>query len=275
MNQILFEEKINAALNEIGAKKLSYDRSEEWTYKEVYEELWRYAHSNQLYHLALALPLVRALVDGQYRGSIILEDGQTHPLPHFHHCCIVCRLLLNLHPVPAGSDEEDILLASALCHDLIGHVFYQNPREALRTYHLDPQIYEIISFINCYELKTEDALRDFYQRFYSPDRCFEILIELADYCCIIEKLYTEPIWKVREYIYLIRTYHLPLGVYAKEAFPELYAPIGVMIEKMRSLSDATDILVSRYEHRSLELHNELFALKEENARYRRLISEFK
>ena len=117
-SRIAFRNKVDAYLKTLDERTLSYNKDEYWMIFSVYEFLEYYSFENRLWNTCIALPLARGLHDGTYRRSSITKNGSTYRLPYVIHCLYVCRMLADLN-IPISLEEKDILLASALCHDMI------------------------------------------------------------------------------------------------------------------------------------------------------------
>ena len=268
-----FQKKLEDTLSQIGPENLRYNEEEAWMYQHVYDFVWNYACDHQFINTAIALPVVRSLHDGTYRGTMKDADGANHRRPYFCHSLSVCRMLINLQ-LPFSEEEEDIALAAALCHDLKVHVPFPNKGyEMTEIYHLDPRVTEIMMLI--YEGDCEND--EDYQRVFERvrDNRLALMVRLSDRGNIVEELYTVSVWKAHELIYETRTFYMPMCIYARENYPELDTAVGVLQEKMRDLVEATDIFVTRYENREKELAEKILQLQEENSRLRIMIRKKK
>lgn len=264
-----FQKKVEDLLEDIGLENLGYCESESWMYDEQYHAIENYVYSRKFLNTALALPIVRSLHDGTYRGFKVTEDGLKCRRPYFCHCLSVCQMLINLH-LPLTEEEEDITLAAALCHDLMVYLpFPEHGEEMTAKYHMHPRIGQIMGLIyegNCTISSDYDALFERVQQ----DK-LALLVRLSDRGNIVEELYNVSTWKAHEYIHDTRIHYLSMCIYAREHYPELDTVVGILQEKIRELTEATEIFVTRYENREKELTNRILALKEENARMRTLI----
>ena len=268
-----FQEEVNGILSRIGTDHLKYNREEAWMYQHTYEFIQNYAVEKQLLNTAIALPVVRSLHDGTYRGVRRAADGTRWRRPYFCHSLSVCRMLINLG-LPLTQEEEDIALAAALCHDLKVHVPFRDGGNEMHTiYHLDPRVVEIMMLIYEGNCENED---DYLKVFEGVQKNkLALLVRLSDRGNIVEELYTVSVWKAHELIYETRTFYMPMCIYAREHFPELDAPVGLLQEKMRDLIEATEMFVNRYEQHEKELSEKILLLQEENARMRSLIRKKK
>ena len=252
-------------------ENLPYRAEEAWTYAEAWKDILEYAKKKGLNNTQKALFIVRSLHDGDHRGFAQGPDGEKYPMPFVNHCLQVCRLLMDLQ-FPLSAGDEDILLASALCHDVIGHVALPGQgRELTEDYGLDPEIYRIVVLVTCPVNPTEKEHQEFFDRMQLHP--LALLVKLSDRSNIVEQLYNVSPWKAKEYIYETRTYHIPMALYGREHFPELDTGISTMIAKLRLLTEVTEVLSERYDRREKELKTEINALREENILIRRMIRQ--
>lgn len=245
----------------------SKDHSE--LYLPLYKFVERYALEKKLLNTSIALPLVRAMMsrEGAERSDEFKDASEY--AADFRHCLSVARMLINLH-IPLTQEEEDILLASAICHILPENIPYKSSDNRLtREYYLNAEIHKIIVLLHHKNKLSEADERKYYSRIQNHK--LALLIALADRGNLMGQLHGISSWSARRYIYETRNCFFPMCVYAKEHYSDLFAPITVLTEKMKSLIEIAEILLSRYESRETELVHEILSLKEENARLKGLI----
>ena len=270
MSRQAFEEKVAEAINQYDPAILSYDKEKAEKCRDLYEFIREYAYEKQLYNTALSLPIMRGLLDGLYRSRSGFDKNDKIRFTFYEHALAVCKILIDLH-VPLNTEEEDILLAGALCHDLMENIdFPDEGRELLDVYHLDRRIYEIVGLITRAPSMSESEMKAFCQRI--QENKLAVLVSLADRGNVVELLYGLTIWDAREYVYETKAYFLPMCIYAKEHYTEVDMVVNILMEKIRCLIDVTDILSARYQKRELALTDEILNLREENARIRGLIA---
>ncbi len=266
-----FRAEVKAALDRISPEALAYDKSEFWMIQSPYEYIEYYAVENQLLNTAIALPLARGLHDGTHRKSSITKNGVSYRLPYVIHCLIVCRILVDIN-VPLPKEEEDILLAAALCHDMIEDLpFPEHGHELTTVYHLDPRVYETVKLVSKKKGFTKEEERAFFQ--HINENKLALLVKLSDRSHNVEDLYNMSVWKVHEYIDETKSYFLPMCKYGLKHYPELLLPIEVLQDKILCLTQASVILVDRCEARERELRRQVEELKEENERLRAVFNE--
>lgn len=266
-SRLQFQKHVKSVLDSFTPEDLSYNKEEYWMIQSAYEYLEFYANTNELFNTAIALPLARGLHDGTHRKATITKDGKSYRLPYVIHCLMVCRMLANLE-ISLTKEEEDILLAAALCHDMIEDIpFAEHGKELMTVYHLDPRVYETVLLVS----KRKDfTLEEEIAHFHGIEQNkFSLLVKLCDRGNNVEDLYNRSCWKVHEYVGETRNYFLPMIEYGIANYPELITTIEVLHDKIVTLTEIAEIMVDRYEAREQELVRELEELQEENARLRK------
>lgn len=264
--KIDFLNSIRTEISDIDSQVFDYDKSEFWMIRWPYEYVEFYVLSNRLRNASIALPLARGLHDGTHRKASVTKDGKSFRLPYVIHCLLVCRMLVDLK-VPLSHEEEDIMLAAALCHDMIEDLHFDNGgRELYTKYHLDPRVYEVVKLVSKRKDFTLEEEKEHFRMI--QENKLAILVKLSDRSHNVEDLYNRSAWKVHEYIGETRNYFLPMCEYGLAHYPELRQIIEILKDKIVSLTQVSEILVNRCEAREEELLLELNALKEENERLR-------
>lgn len=261
-----FRSTVNAILDTIGSDVLSYDESEFWMIRAPYEYLEYFAEEHGLLNTAIALPLSRGLHNGSHRKSSITRGGTAYRLPYVIHCLKVCRMLADLN-IPIPSEYLDILLAAALCHDMIEDIpFPDHGRELYRVFRLDPRVYETVRLVSKRkDFTPEQELAHFHGIESDP---FSLLVKLSDRSHNVEDLYNMSDWKLHEYIDETRKYFLPMCAYGMEHYPELVQTIEILQDKITSLTLASQAMADRCENRQRELQEQIRVLREENEHLR-------
>lgn len=264
--QAQFRAQVKAALEKIDPETLAYDQDEFWMLQSPYEYIEFYAYRQGLYNTALALPLARGLHNGTHRKFTVLRDGVAYRQPYLIHCLLVCRMLLDLHS-PLPREEEDILLAAALCHDMIEDIpFEQGGQELTTRFGLDPRVYQTVKLVS----KRKDFTPAEEQAHFDAIAAnpLSLLVKLSDRSHNVEDLYNRPAWKVHEYIGETEKYFMPMCEYGLAHYPTLSKSIEILQDKIISLTRASRILVDRCEEREGQLRAQLQALQLENDRLR-------
>lgn len=263
-----FQTALRSVLDTIDPEVLSYDESEFWMIRAPYEYLEFYAMENRLLNTAVSLRLVRGLHNGTHRKSSICVDGVAYRLPYVIHCLLVCRMLADLH-IPLPREDLDVLLAAALCHDVVEDIpLPHHGKELHEIYGLNPRVYETVLLVSKRkDFTSEEEKAHFHGIEANP---LALLIKLSDRSNNVEDLYNMKYWKVHEYVAETENLVLPMCAYGLEHYPELRKTIAILQDKIHSLTLSALTMVDRCEAHAQELRDELAALKEENARLRAL-----
>lgn len=266
-----FQEVFIDALEQISLDAFKLDEDDFASFEAVYQMVEQYAMEKQLLNTSVALPLVRAIMS---RESITVnEDSKTATeyKEDFQHCLAITQMLIDLH-VPLSAEEEDIMLAAAICHILPENLpDYASTNRLSEEYNLHPDIYKIIMLLFRRGDLSESELRKHFRRIQKNP--IALLISLAGRGDLMGQLHEISSWSARNYIYETRNRYFPMCIYGKEHYTELLAPISVLTEKMRCLIEIAEILLSRYEAKENELIQEILEMQEENARLKGLIQK--
>ncbi|MCF0142290.1 MAG: HD domain-containing protein [Parasporobacterium sp.] len=261
--RIEYRNKIMAILAELDPEALAFNKDEFWLIQREFEYLEYYALEHRLTNTVIALHLAVGLHDGTYRKSIVQRDGETYRLPYVIHCLWVTKMLADLSvPIPRG--EEDIMLAAALCHDMIEDIdFADGGKELYTRFHLDPEVYETVKLVSKRYDFTDEEEKAFFHGIESNK--LALLVKLSDRCHNVEDLYNRTSWKVHEYVGETRKFFIPMCEYGLEHYPDINTTLQIFHEKMVNLTHAAEMLVDRYDARKAELTAELEELRKENA----------
>ena len=236
--------------------------------EELYAFIEEYTNAYGMRNTANALILVQ---DSLYNAAEDFErnDDRLAYISKYKHALAVCEMLIDLH-LPVPHEEEDIVLAAALCHVLteLGS-FLEYSDLLMKQYLLDKSVRELVDKIREHPDMSDAEKNKFYDSI-QKDRP-ALLVKLADRGCHVEQLYRLPIWRARAYVQETRYYYFPMCIYAKENDAQIHGVISILMEKMRSLIEVTDILSGRFQEREMTLTNEILTLQEENARIRTMI----
>ena len=268
-----FDRRVAQALRSTGVSAAWADPAEDSPDGALYGYLRRHVREHQLFQSCIALELVRGIMTDEIDRMQCRLSGKRTCLAYYHHCLSVCRMLIDLHTAQ-GSEEEDVLLAAALCHILPECIQFSDLRRTLtEQYGLETAIVEIIQLI----FREENGSEADQVRFYGNIRQnrLALMIKLADRGNLVEQLYGISGWDARSYIHETKAHFFPMCIYAKEHYPELLAPVSVLMEKMRCLTEVAEILLGRYEQREAELSQEILELQEDNAALKRRIERLR
>lgn len=260
--RIEFRRKVENYIKTLDEKSFAFHKGEYWMIFPIYEFLEYYSFENRLWNTCIALPLARGLHDGTYRKSSITKNGSVYRLPYVTHCLLVCRMLADLR-LPVTKEEEDIILASALCHDMIEDLpFEHNGMELVDKYHLDPRVYEVVKLVSKQKDFTEAQTIEHFR--HIQENKYALLVKLSDRSNNVEDLYNMTVEKVHEYVMETNRYILPMCEYGFQHYPELHTALGILKDKITSLTLTAQIMITHYERRELELRTQLKELRIEN-----------
>lgn len=259
-----FRSSVNTILQRIDPQILSYNENEFWMIKSTYDYIEFYALNNGLRNTAIALPLARGLHNGSHRKSSITKNGVSYRLPYVIHCLRVCRMLADIQ-IPLPRDEEDIVLAAALCHDMIEDIpFPDHGKELYTKFHLDKRVYDTVKQVSKRKDFTPEEEAAFFHGI--EENKLALLVKLSDRSNNVEDLYNMSTWKVHEYIRETESFFHPMCTYGLAHYPELAQSIELLQDKIIGLTQASMILVDRCEEREQELLRRYETVKAENER---------
>lgn len=261
-----FRKRVTDTLGRIDPQILSYDHDEFWMIRAHYEFLEYYAEKHRYFNTAIALPLARGLHNGVYRKTPIMRNGNPHRPPYVIHCLTVCKMLADLW-LPLSDEDKDILLAAALCHDMIEDCDFPNDGHEMYTdLGLDKQVYEVVKRVS----KRKDfTLEEEKAHFHEIEsNRLSLLIKLSDRGHNVTDLYNMSERKIEEYIRETRTYILPMCEYARVHYPEMNIVTEIMQDQLIVLTKTAEVLTEQHKKRKKKMMTELQLLREENKRLR-------
>lgn len=269
MSESAFWGQVQQTLRRVEPKLIAAAPVENEAYAEAYRFVEQYALERRLVNTMVALIAMRGrMTCGHMERESRTHEQSTH-IGYFVHCLAVTQMLIDLH-ISLSHREEDVLLASSLCHILFETIRCESLEQELSgRYGLDPLVYDTVKRI----VREDDQSGAEQKRFFEAIREHKLalLIKLADRGVLVEQLYGFSSWSARNYIYETRNFFFPMCIYAKEHYPELLGVVSVLMEKIRNLTELAEILLARYESRENELTQQILALQEENATLRSLI----
>ena len=236
---------------------------------ELSARIAAYAKENNLNSTAHACALIGNLSKLPTRS----EAAKTKLQNDIIHVLAVCDILIDLH-ADLSPAEEDTLLCAALLHIYPEYFPADDIWDILvGTHGFSPAVYEIVDSLDLGHMVLEEEQREFYTRI--QENKLALLVALADRGNIIQNLYRFSTWNAHRYIEETKACYYPMSIYGKEHYHELLAPISVLLEKIRSLLEVSEILLRRYEVREAELIQDIQALREENATIKGIIAKFR
>lgn len=230
---------------------------------ELYDRAAEYAAQNGLENMAKALTFVKELAEKSNPMTQVRRQAA------LRHGLEVCRMLMDLHLSLSGEDEDTLLAAVML------HTYPEDfpNAELQQEVSVTPAVCELVGRIAQSRDMTDEEQQLFYTRAQSDP--LALLAVLADRGIIVQQLHRFSTWNAHRYIEETKACYYPMGIYGKEHYHDLLAPISVLLEKIRTLLSVAEILLRRYESRETELIQDIMALREENAILKGIIAKFK
>ncbi len=261
-----FVSKVKAHIEKIDPSKLLYNENEFWLIQKPYEYLEYFAMKHRLLNTSIALEVVRGLHNGSYRKYGVHKNGEQHRLPYYIHCLMVCKMLSDL-PLNLSNEDLDILLASALCHDLIeDYPFKNGGKELVDEFELDPRVLETVKTVSKRKDFTLEEEIEFFNHIQNNVLC--LLIKLSDRGNNVEDLYNMSEKKFMEYIEETNRYFVPMSDYGLVHYPKQATAIGILKDKILTLTNVSDTLIHKLEKRNQHLREERSLLILENRKIR-------
>lgn len=191
----------------------------------------------------------------------------------FKYSLMICRMLIDLN-MDLTSDEKDTLIAASLLHMIPDDRAQKEAyRQLFNKYQVSDDICGIIDLLN--ERNTDDDAELSACFSEIQENKLALLIALAEQGNTVERLHFLNSWQFRKFIYDTRKYYFSMCIYAKEHYNELLSPIGILLEKLRNLTDVAEMLFAKFESMEIELTQEILHLKEENATMKGIIQKLK
>lgn len=261
-DRIAFRKKVEDYIASLDEHTFAYNKDEYWMIFSAYEFLEYYSFENRLWNTCIALPLARGLHDGTYRRATITKHGSTYRLPYVIHCLRVCKMLADIN-IPISKEDEDILLAAALCHDMIEDLNFENGgKELVDEYGLDPRVYETVLLVTKRSgLNEQEKFEHFGQ---IQENKLALLVKLSDRSHNVEDLYNMSVEKFYDYLDETNRFILPMCEYGFEHYPELGNALAILKDKISCLTVTAKVMMDSYEKRDSELRKQLKELRAEN-----------
>ena len=175
-------------------------------------------------------------------------------------------MLVDIHPA-LSDEDQDCLLAAALCHDLIEDIAFEHGgKELVTEFHLDPRVYEIVKLVSKRSDFTIEEERQFFDKIQKNP--LALLLKLADRGNNVEDLYNMSRKKLEEYLEETEKYFLPMSDYGIDNYPELSIAIHILRDKITILTTVSKVMITKLEARNQILRNQRNQLKLENMKLR-------
>jgi hypothetical protein len=246
-------------MNEISEKKSEVMAE----IKKLYYIIDEYADERNLTITKRFLPEVdRLLMERSQKGYSVVKDAYIY----YAYAVRVCKLLIDLE-LPVNNGDMDIILTGALGNIVNEAVsFPGKEKELAAEFDLNDEIMHIVDVLTHRKMSGKKEEERYYEEI-KKDK-FALMIKIVEIAITTEEIYNNSFKVIDEYVRLMREYFFPMCIYAKEKYNDMELAISVVMEKVKLLSDVTEILTRRYRDRWRALVDEMLVLQEENARLR-------
>ena len=200
-------------------------------YIDSYMFIKGFAVAKQLNQTLIALALARHFHDGQYR-----KDGT----PYICHPLKVCSTLISY-----GIDD-DIILAAALCHDVLEDCKESLPfggHELITEYGLDSEVLRIVGLLSKESGLDDDALYLYFDKIKKDPKA--LLVKLSDRLHNSSTLYTFSLAKMEKYIRETKMFLIPMASYGKRYYPQYTNAFSILKNNITSLNTSMDIMMQK------------------------------
>lgn len=211
----------------------SFNPEDTAQYIKPYMFLKGFATAKNLQQTLIALAIARNLHDGQYR-----KDGA----PYILHPLKVCTTLVSY-----GIDD-DIILAAALCHDVLEDCGDKLPfkgRELITEFGLKPEVLEIVSLLSKESGLNDHELSIYFNRIKENPKA--LLVKLSDRLHNSSTLYEFTLPKMHKYIRETSMFLIPMASYGKRYYPQYMNALVILKNNIQSLNHSMEIMLNRCE----------------------------
>jgi GTP pyrophosphokinase len=219
--------------NEIIEMDHTFDPKDTAVYIKSYMFIKGFAVAKGLEQTLIALAVARHLHDGQYR-----KDGT----PYIQHPLKVCSTLISY-----GIDD-DIILASALCHDILEDCKDKLPfdgRELVTEFGLSPEVLEITSLLSKESGLNDHELSVYFDKIKKNPKA--LLVKLSDRLHNSSTLYEFTIPKMHKYIRETSMFLIPMASYGKRFYPKYSKQLTILKSNIQSLNHSMEIMLKKFE----------------------------
>ena len=223
---------VSMNINDTETRKQSFEKMGTWQDNEIksYYFLKGFAHGKNYINMQKALILARQFHNGQHRKGG--ADYIVHPLR-------VCAYLVSLNM------EDDILLSSALLHDVVedNDLIHENPEILVDEYKLNPEILKVVLTVT----KSKGLNKDQETRYYDGIKrnWRALIVKLSDRVNNISTMQEFTPEKRISYIEETKEFILPLCSYGKLYYPELSNVITTIKYQLTALCDSIMLIAKQ------------------------------
>ena len=210
-------------------------------YIKSYMFIKGFAVGKDLSQTLIALAVARHYHDGQYR-----KDGT----PYISHPLKVCSSLISF-----GIDD-DIILASALCHDVLEDCKDKLPlggKELMTEYGLSGEVLEIVALLSKDSGLNDYELSIYFDKIKRNPKA--LLVKLADRLHNSSTLYEFTIEKMHKYIRETSMFLIPMASYGKRFYPQYTRALSILKSQIFSLNHSMEIMLQKFEEFSSNKEN--------------------
>jgi GTP pyrophosphokinase len=202
-------------------------------YISAYMFIKGYAVAKELNQTLIALAVARHFHDGQYR-----KGGD----PYICHPLKVCSTLIS-----CGVDD-DIILASALCHDVLEDCQDKLPfggNELVTEYGLSQEVINVVSLLSKDSGLDDYALSVYFDKIKKDPRA--LLVKLSDRLHNSATLYSFTLPKMKKYIRETSMFLIPMASYGKRFYPQYTNALSILKNNIYSLNHSMGIMLNMME----------------------------
>ena len=202
-------------------------------YIKSYMFIKGFAIGKNLEQTLIALAVARHFHDGQYR-----KDGT----PYISHPLKVCSSLISY------GIEDDIILASALCHDVIEDCKDKLPlggKELVSEYGLSVEVIETVMLLSKDSGLNDYELSVYFDKIKKNPKA--LLVKLADRLHNSSTLYEFTIEKMHKYIRETSMFLIPMASYGKRFYPQYTNALSILKTNIYSLNHSMEIMLNKFE----------------------------
>ncbi len=192
-----------------------------------------YATAKGFQQMQIALSVAELMHEGQCR-----KDGT----PYILHPLKVCCTLVNC------KIDDDIILAAALCHDILEDCTDKLPfkgRELITEFGLSPEVLEIVALLSKEPGLNEHELSVYFSKIRDNPKA--LLIKLSDRLHNSSTLYEFTMPKMRKYIDETKLFIIPLASHGKKYYPQYRDALVNLKNNIQSLNNSMDVMLKRFE----------------------------
>ena len=219
----------------------TYNSAETAVYIKSYMFIKGFAVANHLEQTLIALAVARLMHEGQYR-----KDGS----PYILHPLKVCSTLISY------GIEDDIILAAALCHDILEDCkekLHFDGRELVTEFGLSSEVLELINLLSKESGLNDHELSIYFDKIKKNPKA--LLVKLSDRLHNSSTLYEFTIPKMHQYIRETAMFLIPMASYGKRFYPQYSNQLTILKSNIQSLNHGMEIMLQKFEEETGVKHD--------------------